>query len=188
MLRVRSFAAVCFVSFLLLAPGSSWPQRQPNGPPHLPFIIDHVCPGEGCRLGKWTAEARVVARRDANVASPVTFTIQPGEKITALSGRVITRKASIYKVLQDVSCQGTDVPAGTVFYKLYDDGEGYALYWYNGATHFLLLESDCTRQDVFSPASEPDRDWWVHVRNHNGLTGWIVNPVHFKGTDIYGDN
>jgi catechol 2,3-dioxygenase-like lactoylglutathione lyase family enzyme len=63
--------------------GSSRPQSQLNGQPRLPFTDDGACPFGGCQYGEWTAGARVVARRDANINSPVVFAIQSRENNSA---------------------------------------------------------------------------------------------------------
>jgi len=135
MLLARFCAVISAMSFLLCSPGSSWPQTQLRGQPRLPFTDDGACPFEGCQYAEWTAKARAVARRDANISSPVIFAIKSGEKITALNGKVVTRQFGIVRVLKRVVFDGSDVPAGAVLYVLHGDGEGSFLYWYNGATH-----------------------------------------------------
>lgn len=136
MLPARFFAVISVMSCFLFSPRSSWPQNQSQGQPPLPFTDNGACPFEGCHYAEWTAKARAVARRDANISSPVVFSIKSGEKITALNGKVVTRQFGIIRVLKRVVLEGgSDLPAGAVLYVLHGDGEGSFFYWYNGATH-----------------------------------------------------
>jgi hypothetical protein len=202
MLPVRFFIVTAVASFLLLSPGASWPQTQLNGQPRLPFTDDGACPFEGCHYGEWTARARNVARSESNISAPVAFTIQNGEKITALKGKVITLQFGIVKMIKPVvfdevetdklpySSHKIEVPAGAVLYLLHQEGEGYCLYWYNGATHHQDLYAETVHKgnDDFpwDVISVPKTEWWVNVRNHDGQTGWVLNPKNFRGMDAYG--
>jgi|SRR6267378_376135 len=190
MLLARFCAVISAMSFLLCSPGSSWPQSQLRGQPRLPFTDDGACPFEGCQYAEWTAKARAVARRDANISSPVIFAIKSGEKITALNGKVVTRQFGIVRVLKRVVFDGSDVPAGAVLYVLHGDGEGSFLYWYNGATHHEGLYAETVHKgDADFPwdvISLPKTEWWVNVKNHDGQTGWILNPFNFLGIDSLG--
>ena len=202
MLPARFFAVLSLIPFLFSSPGSSWPQSQLDGQPRLPFTDDGACPFEGCQYGGWTARARVVARRDADISSPVAFAIQSGEKITALNGKVITRQFGIVKMLKPIVFDDVEtgplphlshkveVPAGAVLYVLHEEGEGSCLYWYNGATHHKDLYAETVHKgdDDFpwDVISLPKTEWWVKFRNHDGRTGWVLNPRSFGGMDSLG--
>jgi len=190
MLLARFFAVISAMSFLFCSPGSSWPQSQLRGQPRLPFTDDGACLFEGCQYAEWTAKARAVARRNANITSRVVFPIKSGEKITALNGKVVTRQCGIARVLKRVVLDGSDVPAGAVLYVLHGDGEGSFFYWYNGATHHEGLYAETVHKgDADFPwdvISLPKTEWWVNVRNHDGQTGWILDPFDFRGIDSLG--
>jgi hypothetical protein len=205
MLLARFFVVISAISLLLCSPGSSWPQSQLRGQPRLPFTDEGACPFEGCHYAAWTAKTATVARRDANTSSPVVFTIKSGEKITALNGKVITLQFGIIKILKPVvfdevetrtvpyTNHKIDIPAGAVLYLLHEEGEGYCLYWYNGATHHQDLYAETVHKgDADFPwdvISLPKTEWWVNVKNHDGQTGWILNPFDFRGIDaLGGDN
>jgi hypothetical protein len=83
-----------------------------------------------------------------------------------------------------------EVPAGAVLYLLHEEGEGYCLYWYNGATHSQDLYAETVHKgnDDFpwDVISLPRTEWWVNVKNHNGRTGWVLNPRDFRGMDALG--
>jgi hypothetical protein len=190
MLPARFFSVISAITFFVFSLGSSWPQSQTNGKPRLPFTDDGACPFEGCQYGEWTAGERVVARRDANIGSPVVFAIRSGEKIKALNGKVITRQFGIVKMLKPVVFDEVEVPAGAVLYLLHEEGEGYCLFWYHGATHHQDLYAEAVHKgnDDFpwDVISVPRTEWWVRVKNHNGRTGWVLNPRDFRGMDAFG--
>lgn len=202
MLSVRLSALISVVSFILFSPGFAWSQSELHGQPLLPFTDDGACPFEGCQYGEWIAGARVFARTDANISSPVVFAIESNEKVTALTGKVITRQFGIVKMLKRVVFDEVEtgklpylnhkveVPAGAVLYLLHEEGEGYCLYWYNGATHHqdLYAESVHKGNEEFpwDVISIPKIEWWVNIKNHDGRTGWVLNPKYFRGMDALG--
>jgi hypothetical protein len=83
-----------------------------------------------------------------------------------------------------------EVPAGAVLYLLHEEGEGYCLYWYNGSTHHQDLYAETVHKgnDDFpwDVISVPKTEWWVSVRNHDGRSGWVLNPRYFRGMDAFG--
>ncbi len=84
---------------------------------------------------------------------------------------------------------GVEVPAGAVLYLLHEDGEGSCLYWYNGTIHHGELYAETihkgTKDYPWDVESEPRTEWWVKIKNHDGRTGWILNP-NFQGMDALG--
>jgi hypothetical protein len=132
------------------------------------------------------------------------FVVQPGEKVTALNGKVITRQFGIIKALKrlvfdDVdtrtvpySSHKLEIPAGAVLYVLHEQGEGYCLYWYNGAVHSQDLYAETVHKgtDAFpwDVVSLPKTEWWANIKNHDGRTGWVLNPTNFRGIDALGGN
>jgi hypothetical protein len=203
MLPSRVFAVIFVIAFLVFSPESSWPQSQLNEQPRIPFTDEGACPFEGCQYGQWTARASVVVRRDTNISSPVAFTIQSGEQITALNGKVITRQYGIVKMIKPVvfddiktdtvpyTSHKLEVPAGAVLYVLHEEGEGYCLYWYKGATHSQDLYAETVQKGngdfPWDVISLPKTEWWVNVKNHDGRTGWVLNPRDFRGMDALGE-
>jgi hypothetical protein len=189
MLLARFLAFISVLSFILFSPGSSRPQSQLRGQPRMPFTDEGACPFEGCHYGEWTAVARTVARRDANMNSPVVFTIKSGEKVTALKGEVITREFGIVRVLKHTVFEGGfEAPAGAVLYILHGNGEGSFSFWYNGATHHDLLYAEGVHKGnshfPWDVISLPKTEWWANVKNHDGQIGWILDP-DFQGTVSY---
>jgi hypothetical protein len=52
-----------------------------------------ACPGEGCVYREWVANRAVVIRVDRRPAAGVAFQVKNGEKVTAVTGVVVTLKA-----------------------------------------------------------------------------------------------
>lgn len=202
MLPTRLFEVISVTSLLLSSLGPARRQSQSNDPPSLPFTDKGACPFEGCQYGSWIAGARAIARRDSDTGSRIEFVIQSGEKITALSGKVITRQYGIVRARKPLAFDDIDtskvpyssrkleIPAGAVLYVLHEEGEGYCLYWYNGAIHHQDLYAEGVHKGTddfpWDVDSIPTTEWWVNVKNHAGQTGWILNPTNFHGMDALG--
>ena len=202
MRQTRIIQIISMVTFLAVSLCPLGATGQSDGEPKLPFVDEGACPFEGCQYGAWTATAQVSVRKDSAANSPVEFTILPGEKITAISGKVITRKFGIVKMVKPVvfddidtrapqySSHKLEIPTGAVLYVLHEEGEGSCLYWYRGATHdqelyagTLHKRTDDMPWDVISL---PKTEWWVKVKTHDGRTGWILDPRDFQGMDALG--
>lgn len=118
-------------------------------------------------------------------SAPVAFRLKKGEKVTGLTGVVITTKAGIVKVLKNTLIDEKEkvpVKAGETLYLLTYLGEGYYVTWYKG--RFLsdsFYESNGVKQ-----VSEPDLTWWVKVKNRRGQVGWTKLPENFDNKDACG--
>jgi hypothetical protein len=160
---------------------------SPAGPPKLPFVDRGACPFECCQYARWTAERGTAAFKSQSTKSGQAFAIESGKTITAMTGEVITRRAGIVRVLKPTTFAGEEVPAGAVLYVLHSGGEGTALYWFNGRTHWAELFADSVHKATdgfpWDVLSVPSTEWWVKVRNERGVTGWVLNPRGFKGMD-----
>ena len=164
---------------------------QNSGAPTLPFTDRDVCPFECCQYGEWTARSSYRVRTAPGIGASVAFAIHPGEKVQALTGLVITRKAGIVIVRKETKFYDVTLPAGEKLYVLHPSGEGVALFWYNGATHSGELEAETVHKGSakrpWDVLSVPQTEWWVKVKNQRGTTGWILNPRGFRGMDACGD-
>ena len=163
---------------------------QSAGAPKLPFTDPGACPFECCQYGEWTATSTARAYKSASRDSGLAFTIRPGEKVHALTGVVITRKAGMVIVRKQTNFGDVTVPAGEKLYVLHRVGEGEALFWYKGATHSAELYADevhkGSAQYPWDVLSVPQTEWWVKVRYQRGATGWILDPQEFRGMDACG--
>jgi hypothetical protein len=59
--------------------------------PPMPYNDVGACPFGCCHYGAWTAQKLVIARQTYESKSAIAFRIKAGEKVTALTGIVITR-------------------------------------------------------------------------------------------------
>ena len=164
---------------------------QNAGPPKLPYIDRDVCPFECCQYGEWTASVSQRAYKSTSKEAALAFTVRPGDKVQALTGEVITRKAGIVIVRKQTRFYDVTVPAGAKLYVLHLEGEGVALFWYRGAAHRGELYASSVGKGneayPFDVLSLPQTEWWVRARTHRGEAGWILNPREFRGMDACSD-
>ncbi|HET9177861.1 MAG TPA: hypothetical protein VFQ24_05825 [Terriglobia bacterium] len=178
------------VAFLSLLVALAFGQAHNAGAPTLPFTDPGACPFECCQYGEWTATSSQRAYKSTNRESGLAFTVRPGEKITALTGVVITRKAGLVIIRKQTSFEDITVPAGAKLFLLHRVGEGVDLFWYKGATHSAELYVDQVRkanaQYPWDVISLPQTEWWVKVKNSRGASGWLLEPQGFRGMDACG--
>lgn len=178
------------VAFLSALIAFALTPAQNAGAPKLPFTDPGACPFECCQYGEWTASVSQRAYKSSNKESGLAFTLRPDEKVQALTGVVITRKAGIVIVRKETNFGDVTVQAGEKLYVLHRSGEGEALFWYKGATHTSELYAESVHQGnahyPWDVLSLPQTEWWVKVRNQRGETGWILNPREFRGMDACG--
>jgi len=175
-----------------------------NRPPVMPYIVKNACEGEGCAgSGTWAACIDVAALREKRLGAPVVFTVQGGEKFTALTidihveapGLVVFRHP-----MSNRSDEGNEVdsiaftPADTL-YLLNSHGEGYLVWWFRGqAGEGYQFWRDIDANEVTKyPADtavlvrRPKTTHWVHARNAAGQEGWIVFDYQKMATGGYMD-
>lgn len=180
--------------------GTQFSRAQPaNSPePPIPFEDFGACPFEGCVYREWVANRPVAIRTARRAASPIRFRVKAGEKVTALTGVVVTLKAGRvqFREPQDLSSSdGTiHIVPGQILYLLTYEGEGYTKAWFNGrlyrdvdtATFFNgvceIEPSRCTGKII----ERQQTRWWVQIRNAAGNVGWTSEPDKFDGKDALG--
>jgi hypothetical protein len=191
--RVRAlFVAVVVAGAHLIA------QNAKDGGPPTPFEDVGACPFEGCVYRVWTANRRVQVRTDRREGAPIAFAVKTGEKVTAITGVVVTISAGRVQFRQPQDLTSSDGPIrvvpGQTLYLLTYQGEGYTKAWFNGR-----LYRDVDTATFFNGVCDfnPDRCtgriveksqtvWWVRVRNASGRIGWTSEPDAFDGRDALG--
>jgi hypothetical protein len=155
--------------------------------PPMPYNDLGACPFECCHYGTWTALKPVTARQTSQSKSAVAFQIKTGDRVTALTGIVITRKPGTVRMLKAYRFKTFTVPAGTLLYTLHHGGEGNTLFWFNGEAHWAELYADSVHKGTdhypWDVLSIPLTEWWVKVRAQSGAIGWILAPRDFQGMD-----
>ena len=191
MLRMTRSAALFLIVFAVSLPLEA--ASAEAGLPPLPYKDWDACPFECCVYRTWVAEAGTLAHKGPSFSSPERFSIAKGEKVEAITGVVITRKAGMVKVLKETTLypnsDNSPLPlnAGDVIYTLHYLGEGFWLFWFRGKEYQADMPSveypDPT--GVFSVVANPKTEWWVLVRNAKGQVGWC-DADDFGGNDACG--
>jgi hypothetical protein len=164
--------------------------------PRMPYEDEGACPFEGCAYGEWQANQAVVVRRARSPRGFVAFTVLKNEKVTAVTGIVVTTSPGRVRfrtpaVLRSLSGP-VQVEGGETLYLLTYRGEGLTKAWFKGKIYddldgskaFFngLCETDPTRcpGDILAGARQT---WWVLIRNAKGQTGWTYQPERFDMKD-----
>ena len=190
----------------LLADGAAIPGGAGQAAePVLPYEDEGACPFECCTYRDWIAEAGFQAFGsripDGAGRRKPAFKIAKGERVTALSGVVITTQAGVVRIVKpgviDVYSKrlpkaprvSIAVTPGDRVYLFTNQGEGYMSGWFDGR----ILESFDTAS--MGPAEacanykggclgiverRPQSEWWVKVRNRAGAIGWVLIPKGFS--------
>ena len=186
-------------------------QSVVSGGPPLPYVDNGACPFECCTYRDWTAEVRLTAYKqyESRGRRELAFTLKTGERVTAMTGVVITASAARVRIIKPVTLEvhsrrfpkapveRISLSPGDRVYLLTPLGEGWMSGWADGR----LLESFdaadfadtnfCSRNPRCSGVveNEANREWWIKVRNSRGQIGWVLMPRKgpaFGNTDACG--
>jgi hypothetical protein len=159
--------------------------------PKLPYLDRGACPFEGCAYREWTA-TKIVVVYDTweNRRKPIAR-LSVGEKITGITGVVITFRPGVIRMERDLPQQG--LRSGDTVLVYTNLGEGLAKVWFKGS---FYSEFDITF------AAWPDRAacggakctaaftdvgksaWWAQVKLSSGRMGWVeMDTAGFDGVD-----
>jgi hypothetical protein len=172
--------------------------QDDSGPP-VPFEDVDACPFEGCVYREWNATAPVNVRVERRGNAAILFRAAAGEKVTALTGVVITTRAGHARLRWPTDLETSEgtirLNAGEVLYLLTYQGEGYTKAWLRGRllewadiSEFignLRCEPPATNCPV-DPVVQPENEWWIQIRNSDGQVGWTDEPDKFDGKDAFG--
>src|SRR5262249_12731909 len=157
--------------------------RPQNAPPQR-CQDQGACPFECCTYREWAVRAATVFYKDRTTNSPIAFRSRPGEKVTGLTGVVITLKLgkAIIKKTGTLA-EGKNVvrvKQGEELYLLNYVGEGYYKFWLRGGIYPEQMEGG---NDMVRLLSKPQTEWWVKVKDGQGRIGWSKQTNHFDGMD-----
>ena len=152
--------------------------------PKLPFKDVGACPFECCTYRQWTAKKDTTIYKEMRDGSPVAFKINRREKVTGITGVVITTKAGKVKALKDFTFENAKVKikTGDIFYTLTYRGEGFFLISFKGKR----LEEQVFDDDKMKVLIEPKSIWWVKIKNRKGQIGWTKLSENFDNMDACG--
>jgi hypothetical protein len=173
---------------VVVVTGTALTQSQSrNPPPPLPWLVENACPEQDCHFGPWAACEALPVRAERRGDSPIAFTLEPGERFTAVTGVVevlhpgmlVLRDTMTY-IPPDWSLARDTIRASPrdTFYLLNSFGDGYLVWWLHaradtGREHWW--ESPEPRTPPRAKVVRPQRQlWWVRVRNRQGKEGWVV--------------
>jgi len=194
--------------------GASYQSASPG--PAMPYEDAGACPFEGCVYRDWQSNDTVAVRTTRSAHAPTVFTVRKGDTITAVTGVVVTTSPGRVRFreptdltwweFEAVNLGGVTVrrarrsgvlhvEPGETLYLLTYRGEGHTKAWFkgnlyeelDGALAFFngICDTDPTRC-VGAIVEQPQRVWWVQIRNAKGQTGWTNEPDKFDGKDALG--
>jgi hypothetical protein len=137
----------------------------------------------------------VLVHADRAVGAPVVFALRRGEWAAVETGAVIAtrplrlaipRATSIEYFASDGSARNLVATPGDDLYVLSPRGEGHFVAWLNGR-----VLDDVVPQNLQADVQEGERtvetEWWVNVRNADGLEGWTSATKSFANKGSCGD-
>lgn len=149
-----------------------------NAYPPTPFEDHGACPFECCVYREWFAKGDIKILKDRKEGSHVAFEIKEGERVTALTGVVVTTKPGMAKVRKAIVIKDLRVNSGETVYLLTYRGEGVYAVWYQG--RFVENIDVMENIEIFN---KPKSVWWVKIKNKKGQTGWTNEPGKFGNKD-----
>jgi hypothetical protein len=162
----------------------------PSPEPTAPRFDWGVCPFEGCVYREWTATRKALALEELRPTSREVFRVQPGESVQALTGVVITTTLGRVRAVAPTSLGAANhvaVTPGDKVYVLRYVSEGFYLIWARGRTFEHRADFDrlgpVRDQPSLEVLSVVQTEWWVRLRNKEGLEGWCPEPRNFTGND-----
>ena|SRR3972149_1034755 len=155
--------------------------------PPIPYENNGACPFECCTYREWYAKKETIILKDRRNGSPVAYKVGKGERVTGLTGVVITTKPGRVKVLKPVRIGYYNASRGEIVYLLTYRGEGFFKVWYKGnIIDSVDMYGLDTNKVVFSILESPESIWWVQIKNKDGQTGWSNKPEDFDNKDACG--
>ncbi len=172
------------------------PAREPQPP--MPYEDWDACPFEGCMYREWTALEPVAVRSARRTTAAIVFRLNTGDKVTALTGVVITTKPGRVRFVRpqdlDSSSGRIHIDRGQMLYLLTYQGEGFTKAWFDGSLYkdvdtasFHNGVCDVDPNQCSGKIVQPwQYEWWVQIRSRSGRVGWTNQPGKFDGKGSLG--
>jgi hypothetical protein len=157
--------------------------------PELPFFDWNACPFEGCTYGQWTAKKPVVVYDTWKKTRKSVTRLAVADKVTAVTGVVITYKPGIIRMDRDRPADG--LKQGDIIYTYAYRGEAAWDWWVNDVHHdgFILpyakqvdgkgCKEDCAATEL----QHGDKEWWAKIKLKSGKTAWVNMDKEFESFD-----
>jgi hypothetical protein len=153
---------------------------QQTAMPVLPFYDWGACPYERCMYGTWTAHRSVALYDTWKPERRQIAQIAEGEKVTGLSGAVVTFQPGVIHMDRDLP--GQQLQRGDTILTYAYRGEGFSAVWFQGkyypefdATWAKLPDgTGCSEASCAATYVDLGRkSWWAEVKLASGLIGWV---------------
>lgn len=176
-------------------PSQPIPESAGIDNPPIPYEDHGACPFEGCVYREWVVSKDTSIYKDKERNSPIVFAVKRGERVTAVTGVVVTTKPGKVEVLKDTFLESVGkVHKGDIIYLLTYKGEGFWKVWYKGklfeASFPIVTQpgAEWRREESkdFRLIQENQSIWWVELKNNNGQIGWSNQPENFDNKDLFG--
>ncbi len=168
-----------------------------NSPP-VNYRDEGHCPFEGCIYGNWSVKENTTVYKDTDIGQ-AAFQVMPSDKITAVTGVVITKETGQALALKDMELHGeqdlkAQVKKGDIIYVLNYEGEGVYKLWHRGKIVYEQLDPENTKQNPEYTQEHllgirtirlPKTEWWIKIRNSHGEEGWTNQPDNFGNNDRF---
>ena len=157
----------------------------------VPFESEGACPFECCVYRTWTVQRATDVRASRESGAPVAFTLQPGEKVEALTGVVVVTRPGRGRAPRDVAVEGLGaLRAGDEVSVLHPLGEGFWLVWREGKKGSAQVGRKPARPGPWDPelyeTEAAEFRWWIQIRDGKGRMGWTDAPDNFGNKDRCG--
>src|ERR1041384_46047 len=113
-MKWRKTNLIVALQVLLIMPSFLYAQHATKTVP-IPFEDKGACPFECCTYRQWVATETTPVKASHRDDSPVVFRIKKGERVTALTGIVITTKPGKAQVTKPVVIAGMRAKVGDTF-------------------------------------------------------------------------
>lgn len=155
--------------------------------PALPFLDFKACPFEGCMYRQWTARKPAPVYDTWKPERHQLAQIGTGDKVTGVTGVVITFKPGIIRMDRDLPEQG--LKRGDLILTYSYRGEGFSAVWFDDKYRSEFDISFAKWPDgsgcggAHCAATYVDlgnKEWWAQVTLASGQTGWVaMNAADF---------
>lgn len=162
--------------------------------PPLPFYDWKACPFEGCSYREWTARKPVAVYDTWKRKRQVLANLSPGDKVTGVTGVVITFRPAIIRMDRDLPAAG--LKRGDTIQLYTNQGEGFSAAWFNGhyypefdITFARWPDGEGCRGATCAGTfiEKGKQAWWAKVKLPSGQTGWVnMDDAEFDGVDALG--
>lgn len=172
-------------------PAPGFGESKAMAAPKLPYLDRGACPFEGCTYREWTALKSAVVYDTWEEKRRQVASISAGEKVTGITGVVITFRPGVIRMDRDLPEKG--LRSGDTVLVYTNLGEGFAKVWFKGRfysefditfaawpDHAACGGAKCTAAftDVGKSA------WWAQVKLSSGRVGWVeMGSGDFDGVD-----